>query len=151
MFIKSNRDELFKGFSIKDCNGNGIPHIYVWNKHTFDATKVKERRAKAKEKGKEYSKVGGWKDLGRLEDPSTMEKLKEHLRNIYGEDFIETEQDIVAYFREQHELKEQKRIKQVQVLWEELQTLAEEKGVVIKRIPQTINGLKKRLKQLKEQ
>lgn len=106
MFIQGKHGKIGVGFSLKNPHGKASTwYVQVWNKDTFNNEHVKAvRQAKG---NNNYSKVDGWRSLGKWDDESTLVKLYRHLESIYGEQI--TEEDVQKQLEEKYQKHEQKR------------------------------------------
>lgn len=152
--IKGNRGKIGKGYTLKDTNKCGTYYVYVWyfgvNKEArYNATEVKNKRERKRENGEEYtnySKVNGWHSLGKMNDPETIEKLREHITKVYGGEFDLIE--VREYLYQLRNEMEKKRLFLIEILTEELKTILKEKGLFMEKIPTSVAGLKRVIKKL---
>jgi translation initiation factor 2 alpha subunit (eIF-2alpha) len=154
MLVRGKRGKEGIGCSIKDSNQNGTLYIVVWDNRTYDKDHVKSRREQRKKEGKEYrnySEVKEWKSKGPVDDPASWERLREHLADIYGDEFdmLEIERELM----EKCEKLRNNRNDKLKVLEKQIRNLVDALGIKYESldIPNGIPQIKKLIKKLELQ
>jgi len=145
MIIKGKRGKKEnQGYSLKSPKYKNY-YIYVWDKNTYNSEEVAE--ARKLKNTKNYSKVKGWRSLGRYDDSATWEKLYQHLANIYGTTV--NEQEVREYLEAKYEELEKKRIEKLNQLNKWIAEEYDRMGITDYNLPSDIAKAKKILKELR--
>lgn len=150
--IQGARGKIGKGFSIKNPNQSLDKfYIYVWNKDSYyenreSTLKIRSEEQEAREKKSGYTYISGWKLLGREDEESTWDKVREHIQNQYAEEFQfdEVQEFLFNKKREMNE-KIKQQLKQHHQHYQNLLKIA---GIQEERNYSQVSTYKKKIKHL---